>query len=131
MDTLSQGPPVSDDIHKLVQHHDGELRALNTRMGHVEQKIDTVDGKLDHIITAVAKQDAQPKFEWRSTMGVIKDFGVIFTMVCAGILYLAAQHSNVDIALVKRDQDAASQRLERVESLILPENWASKTERRK
>jgi len=119
------------DIHRLVQRHDGELHSLNTRVGHVETKLDVHDGKLDKIISIVTTQSAQPKFEWRSTMGVVKDFGVIFTMICAGILYLAAQHSSVDLAIVKKDLDSSSQRLERVESLILPESWASKTERRK
>jgi hypothetical protein len=114
------------DIHKLVQHHDGQLHALNTRVGHVETKLDGMDGKLDKLITTSAKQEAQPKFEARALLGIVKDFGVIFVMVCGGILYLAANHNSVDIAVMKKDQDSATERLERVESLVLPERWATR-----
>jgi hypothetical protein len=117
------------DIHKLVRDHDGELRSLNTRVGHIETKIDNVDGKLDQLITAAAEQKAQPKFELRATLGLVKDFGVIFVMVCGGILYLASRQSETDLALIKDKQATASDRLERVESLVLPDRWASKTER--
>jgi hypothetical protein len=132
MPTIPQGTVMSDtDIHRLVQHHDGQLHALNTRVGHVEQKLDVHDGKLDKIIAAVTTQSAQPKFEMRAVLGLVKDFGVIFVMVCGGILYLATRQTETPIALIQKDQADASQRLERMESLVLPDRWASRTERSK
>lgn len=127
MKTIPQGTVMSDtDIHRLVQHHDGQLHALNTRVGHVEQKLDVHDGKLDKIIAAVTTQSAQPRFDLRYFLDIAKNFTVLFAAVCAGILYLASRNSEVDVAIIKKDQDTASSRLERMESLILPERWATR-----
>jgi hypothetical protein len=56
---------------------------------------------------------------------------MMFGGVCAGIIYLATKENAAPIAELRKDQDLASQRLERMESLILPDRWASRTERSK
>jgi len=113
------------DLHRQIQQHDTQLSSLNTRMGHVETKLDGHDTKLDTIITAVTKHDAQPKFG-ASTITIVKDLGILFGIVCSGILYLAAQSSQKDIALIDDHSKSAEKRIERLESLTLPESWSTR-----
>lgn len=120
-----------NDIQKVVQHHDGQIQTLNNRVGHVEKTQAEHTTILNVIRDAVTKHDAQPRFDIRYVLDITKNFGVIFAMVCGGILYLASRNVETELAVIKKDNDMAGHRLERMESLILPENWASKVERRK
>jgi hypothetical protein len=130
MQTIPQGTAMSDnDIHRLVQHHDGQLSALNSRVGHVEHKLDAHDVKLDKIIAAVTTHAAQPKIDIHQTIRSIGQLSFLFGSICAGIIYLATRQTETPIALIQKEQSTAIERLERVESLLLPERWASKTSR--
>jgi hypothetical protein len=130
MQNIPQGTVMSDtDIHRLVQHHDGQLSALNSRVGHVEHKLDIHDGKLDKILATVTTQAAQPKVDIHQTIRSIGQLTLMFGSICAGIIYLATRQTETPIAMIQKDQSTALERLGRLESLILPERWASKTER--
>lgn len=117
------------DIHRLVQHHDKQLNSLDTRIGHVEKTLGDHGQVLNVIRDAVTKHDAQPRIDIHQTIKTIGTLVMMFGGVCAGIIYLATKESAVPLAEIKRDHEDATRRLERVESLILPDRWASKTER--
>ena len=74
----------------IVAHHDAQIDNLNNRVGHVEKTLSGHGMMLQEIRDAVTKQSARPTFDPRNTIGIIKDLGVVFAMVCAGILYLSA-----------------------------------------
>jgi hypothetical protein len=132
MPTIPQGTVMSDtDIRGLVQHHDKQLNSLDTRMGHVETTLKDHGGVLNVIRDAVTNQAAQPRVDIHQTIKSIGTLVMMFGGVCAGIIYLATKENAAPIAELRKDQDLASQRLERMESLILPDRWASRTERSK
>ena len=115
------------DYKAQLAHHEAQLDGLNTRMGHVESTLKGHGSMLSEIRDAVTAQKAKPTFDPRSTIGIIKDIGVVFAMVCAGILYLAAQNGSRDLALLQEREAQANKRLERMESLVLPQSWAAVT----
>lgn len=117
---------VKPDLEALVAHHDAQLEQLGHRMGAVEKTLGAHGLVLQEIKDAVVKQSARPTFDPRNTIGIIKDLGVVFAMVCAGILYLAAQNGSTAVALLQDHEKQARERLERVESLVLPSSWAAK-----
>lgn len=114
------------DIEQLVAHHDAQLDQLSSRIGTVERTLVDHGHVLQEIKDAVVKQGARPAFDPRNTIGIVKDLGVVFAMVCAGILYLAAQNGSADVALLKDHEKQAAARLDRMESLVLPSSWAGK-----
>jgi hypothetical protein len=117
------------DLEAVVQHHDSQLEAFGNRMGVVEKTLTAHSSVLQEIKDAVVKQGAKPTFDPRSTISIIKDIGIVFAMVCAGILYLAAQNGATDIALMKDKLERQSTQVERMESLVLPQSWAAVTKR--
>ena len=110
----------------IVAHHDAQIDNLNNRVGHVEKTLSGHGMMLQEIRDAVTKQSARPTLDPRNTIGIIKDLGVVFAMVCAGILYLAAQNGSTAVALLQDHEKQAAERLDRVESLVLPSSWAGK-----
>jgi hypothetical protein len=88
-------------------------------------------GVLNVIRDAVTNQAAQPRVDIHQTIKSIGTLVMMFGGVCAGIIYLATKENAAPIAELRKDQDLASQRLERMESLVLPDRWASRTERSK
>jgi hypothetical protein len=118
----------------LVAHHDAQIESLNTRMGAVENTLTSHGRVLQEIKDAVVKQGARPFFDPMRTVSVVKDIGIIFGLVCTGILYLASVNAQatvganaVELAIVKERERVAVQRIERMESLVLPQSWAGVT----
>jgi hypothetical protein len=116
----------------IVAHHDAQIDSLNTRMGHVEKTLSAHGTVLQEIRDVVVKQGARPHFDARNTIGVVKDVGIVFAMVCAGILYLAnvnatasVSASSKDLVLLQERERVAQERLRAVESLVLPQAWAA------
>jgi hypothetical protein len=116
-----------DDYKAQLAHHDAQLGGLTTRMGQVETTLRGHGSLLSEIRDAVTAQKAKPAFDPRTTIGIIKDTGVVFAMVCAGILYLAAQNGSRDLVLLQEREAQANKRLEKMESLVLPQSWAAVT----
>jgi prefoldin subunit 5 len=119
--------PSKFDLEAVVQHHDSQLEAFGNRMGVVEKTLTAHSSVLQEIKDAVVKQGARPTFDPRNTIGIVKDIGVVFAMVCAGILYLAAQNGSADIALMKDRVERLLTRMDKMESLVLPQSWAAVT----
>lgn len=120
------------DLEALVAHHDAQLEQLGNRMGAVEQTLGTHGQMLQDIKDAVTKQGARPTFDPRNTIGIIRDIGVVFAMVCAGILYLANVNAaatvaagSKDLAILQERERVTQDRLKAVESLVLPQAWAA------
>lgn len=89
-------PP--SNLHQTLAHHDAAIGALTTRVGHVEQKLDGHDRKLDQIIHAVTKADATPKFNFHQTVSTIVALAILFSMVCGGIIYIVRAQSEAVLA---------------------------------
>jgi hypothetical protein len=124
---LRQGMTImanAKSLADIVTHHDAELQQLGSRIGAVETTLVAHGTVLQEIRDVVVKQGARPSFDPRNTIGIVKDIGLVFAMVCAGILYLAAQNGSKDLALLQERESQASKRIERMESLVLPQSWA-------
>jgi hypothetical protein len=120
------------DLEAVVQHHDSQLEAFGNRMGVVEKTLTAHSSVLQEIKDAVVKQGARPSFDPRSTIGIVKDIAILFGIVCAGILYLAAGNvqsamlaSDTEQAVIRDRQNMMIKRMENVESLVLPQSWAT------
>ena len=116
----------------IVAHHDALIDNLTTRMGAVEKTLSAHGTVLQEIRDVVVKQGARPHFDPRNTIGVVKDVGIVFAMVCAGILYLAnvnatasVSASSKDLVLLQERERVAQERLKAVESLVLPQSWVA------
>jgi hypothetical protein len=116
----------------LIAHHDAQIESLNTRMGAVEKTLSGHGVVLQEIRDVVVKQGARPHFDPRNTIGIIKDIGVVFAMVCAGILYLANVNAQAtvaagskDLAILQERERVTQDRLKAVESLVLPQAWTA------
>jgi hypothetical protein len=114
----------------IVAHHDAQIDNLTTRMGHVEKTLSAHGTVLQEIRDVVVKQGARPHFDPRNTIGIVKDLGILFVMVCGGILYLAAGNtqsamlgSTTEQAIIKDRQNMMIKRMENVEALVLPQSW--------
>jgi hypothetical protein len=114
----------------IVAHHDAQIDNLTTRMGHVEKTLSAHGTVLQEIRDVVVKQGARPSFDPRSTVAVVKDLGIIFGLVCTGILYLAnvnatatVAEGNKDLIVLQERERVAQERLKAVESLVLPQSW--------
>jgi hypothetical protein len=115
----------------IVTHHDAELQQLGSRIGAVESTLVQHGTVLQEIRDVVVKQGARPNFDPRSTVAVVKDLGIIFGLVCTGILYLAnvnatatVAEGNKDLIVLQERERVAQERLKAVESLVLPQSWA-------
>ena len=117
------------DLEALVAHHDAQLEQIGNRMGVVENTLCNHSVVLQEIKDAVVKQSARPSFDPRNTIGIVKDIGVVFAMVCAGILYLAAQNGSADVALLKDHETQHRVRIEKLETLLLPSSWSAERAR--
>lgn len=115
----------------IVAHHDALIDGLTTRMGAVEKTLSAHGTVLQEIRDVVVKQGARPHFDPRNTIGIVKDIGIVFGIVCAGILYLASANtqsfmadSRTEQAIINDRQQQNIKRVERLESLVLPQSWA-------
>jgi hypothetical protein len=115
----------------IVTHHDAELQQLGSRIGAVENTLIAHGTVLQEIRDVVVKQGARPHFDPRNTIGIVKDIGIVFAMVCAGILYLANVNASAtvaagskELAVLQERERVAQERLKAVESLVLPQSWA-------
>ena len=114
----------------IVTHHDAELQQLGSRIGAVETTLVAHGTVLQEIRDVVVKQGARPSFDPRGTISIIKDGVIIFTAVCAGILYLANVNATAtmatgskDLVLLQERERVAQDRLKAIESLVLPQAW--------
>lgn len=114
----------------IVAHHDARIDNLDNRMGAVEKTLAGHSTVLQEIRDVVVKQGARPSFDPRGTISIIKDGVIIFTAVCAGILYLANVNATAtmatgskDLVLLQERDRVAQERLKAVESLVLPQAW--------
>jgi hypothetical protein len=122
--------PSKFDLEAVVQHHDSQLEAFGNRMGVVEKTLTAHSSVLQEIKDAVVKQGARPSFDPRNTIGITKDVGIVFAMVCAGILYLANVNATATVAagskeltVLQERERVVQERLKAVESLVLPQSW--------
>jgi hypothetical protein len=127
MTIMANAKSLSD----IVTHHDAELQQLGSRIGAVETTLIAHGTVLQEIRDVVVKQGARPTFDPRNTIGIVKDIGIVFGIVCAGILYLASANtqsamlvSNTEQAVIRDRQNMMIKRMENVESLVLPQSWA-------
>ena len=115
----------------IVAHHDALIDNLTTRMGAVEKTLSAHGTVLQEIRDVVVKQGARPHFDPRNTIGIVKDIGIVFAMVCAGILYLANVNASAtvaagskELAVLQERERVSQERIKAVESLVLPQSWA-------
>jgi hypothetical protein len=88
-----------DDLMQTLAHHDAAISTLGGRMTGVERGMATLQTEvhtgfnalnttLNGLNSKIDKFDARPQFDFHKTVGTIVAIAVLFSMICAGIIYI-------------------------------------------
>jgi hypothetical protein len=89
------------DVSERLQSLESHTAGLDARLSGVERTLTTHGAKLDRIVDALARTSAQPRFDPVVIVGFIKDIAILFGLVCAGIIYVAAAQTGVTTAVLE------------------------------
>jgi len=105
-----------------MHEFDGRLVALERHAISTEKRLDGVDIKLDAIMSAVTKAESRPHVSLTQILGVVKDAGILLGMIVAGIVYVSANRTSADMALM----DYKISQLTKDASPPAPASWQAK-----
>jgi hypothetical protein len=86
------------ELRDAVIHHDLQLTALSTRITDVEDKIDSIGGKIDHLVEAMSQR---PAIDFSAMLSHVRDGAVILGLAVSAIIYVASGYSSAEIAVMK------------------------------
>lgn len=111
------------ELRDAVIHHDLQLTALSTRITDVEDKIDSIGGKIDHLVEAISQR---PAIDFSAMLSHIRDGAVILGLAVSAIIYVASGYSSAELAVMKEREkrlelsdDRIVSRLETIEKRLI------------
>jgi hypothetical protein len=141
MKTLSQSGAArpmtnSAPFEATLAHHDAAIQNLSGRITGVENGLKTLQGEVHSgfltiqttmstqigtLSSKLDKLDAAPKFDLRGTLGIVKDFAILFAMTVAGIIWIVNALNSGNITkselLTAEETRAINELKDRVRSL--------------
>lgn len=103
------------ELRDAVIHHDLQLTALSTRITDVEDKIDSIGGKIDHLVEAISQR---PAIDFSAMLSHIRDGAVILGLAVSAIIYVASGYSSAELAVMKEKEKRLELTDERIASRL-------------
>jgi hypothetical protein len=126
MGTLAEEPEkmasIPSNLASTLAHHDAAISTLGGRMTGVESSVRTLQGEVHTGFVALGskldKLDAAPKFDFHQTTKTVLSLAVLFSMVCAGIIYITNAQSAAERARQEILANALSEKVSKTESIL-------------
>lgn len=127
---MAAAPP---DITAQLAHHDAAITALGGRMSGVETGLRTLQGEVHHgfvnvtqtvnqqigaLSSKLDKLDAAPKLDLHKSVGTVVALAVLFSMICAGIIWITTSQFSGVIAEQKSLNQTFTRTLEKHDKQI-------------
>jgi hypothetical protein len=131
--------PMPNNLAATLAHHDAAINTLGGRMTGVESSVRTLQGEVHTGFSALGskldKLDAAPKFDFHQTTKTVLSLSVLFSMVCAGIIYITNAQSAAERAKQEALNGLLTEKVSKTESILEKIDnkldWAPIVERRK
>lgn len=108
------------DFEPRLAHLEASLGAIAGQVVSLEKGIHAQGQKLDDLIRVLGERDARRPAPWDQVIRTVKDAGVLMAMCAAAIVYVAANHSAPDMAVMKYKLDQVQTRIERMAAPPVP-----------
>lgn len=122
MPTKAINDPYRDNLSATLIKHDAAINGMSSRIGHVEKTLGDHGAILITIEKAVTKQDhrieSRPVFDFHKYVGTVLSLAVLFSMVVAGIIYVAQAQFGVVVAEQKALNATLTEKTAKQEALI-------------
>ena len=116
----------STDLRETLVHHDAAIQSLGGRMSSLERGMSTLQGEVHTGFSALGSKldrlDAAPKFDFHQTVSTVTTMAVLFSMVCAGIIYITGSQFATTQAQVAQHDKSIAKINEKIE-------WTGRVER--
>jgi hypothetical protein len=123
------------DIPAVLAHHEATIHGLSTRMGHVESGIKTMQHDMSagfrDLSNKLVANEARPQFDFHKTVGTVVALAVLFSMVCAGIIYIVNGQNATSSAEQKHLAGRVDKHEQIIERLTAIAGWTARVETRK
>lgn len=110
------------DLMATLATHDAAINTLGGRMTGVESSVRTLQGEVHTGFAALGSKldriDAAPKFDFHQTTKTVLSLAVLFSMVCAGIIYITNTQGAAERAKQEVLNNALAEKLSKTESVL-------------
>lgn len=93
--------PNDSDVAERLQGLETHSAGLEARLTGVERTLTTLIGKFDRFADIITTSAAQPKFNPIEIIAFVKDSAILFSLVAAGIIYIASNISDGKVTLLE------------------------------
>jgi uncharacterized membrane protein YciS (DUF1049 family) len=96
-----------------------QLKTQDSRIGIIETKFDVFGNKLSEITSALNLLSAKPNFDIQKAIALCVQIGILFSMVCTGIIWLSVQLNSSDMTALKAQDARIIERLTEMNTRLL------------
>lgn len=87
-----------EDFEYMLAHHDSKIVGLETSVGEVKNKLDTVINAVGSLNNALTIATSKNPFNLPATLSVIRDGSIILGLAVSAIIYVTTGHFSADWA---------------------------------
>jgi hypothetical protein len=114
--------PMPKDLTATLATHDAAINVLGGRMTGVESSVRTLQGEVHTGFSALGskldKLDSRPQFDFHQTTKTVLSLSVLFSMVCAGIIYITNAQNAAERARQEVLNSAIVEKVNKAESVL-------------
>jgi hypothetical protein len=119
------GKPMSSapkDFTATLATHDAAINVLGGRMTGVETSVRTLQGEVHTGFSALGskldKLDSRPQFDFHQTTKTVLSLAVLFSMVCAGIIYITNSQNAAERARQEILANSLAEKVTKTDSIL-------------
>jgi hypothetical protein len=118
----SMSGPMPKDLTATLATHDAAINVLGGRMTGVESSVRTLQGEVHTGFSALGskldKLDSRPQFDFHQTTKTVLSLAVLFSMVCAGIIYITNSQNAAERARQEIIANALAEKVGKTDSIL-------------
>jgi hypothetical protein len=138
-DTDEKMAAIPSNLASTLAHHDAAITTLGGRMTGVESSVRTLQTEVHTGFVALGskldKLDSRPQFDFHQTTKTVLSLSVLFSMVCAGIIYITNAQGAAERARQEVLNNALTEKASKTESILekidSKLDWAPVVERKR
>lgn len=108
-------PDVGEGLDAVLH----QLKTQDNRIGGLEHKFDVVVTALNEVKSTINLLSAKPTFDVQKAISLCVQIGLLFSMVCTGLVWLSVQLSASDMTALKAADARVVERMSEMDRRIM------------